>query len=101
MTRPSLTGIGVIISRDQSSECHAEPPSHGAASSDYSPVLTAPVSAAPALFVTVGARPSPFRPVKIASRRRWSVVFSVVIFIYLPEHETIMLIVLNDCGLKL
>ena len=35
-----------------------------------SPVLTAPVSAAPALFATVRARPGPFRPVKTASRRR-------------------------------
>ena len=33
-----------------------------------SPVLTAPVSAVPALFVTVRARPGLFRPVKPDSR---------------------------------
>ena len=39
-----------------------------------SPVLTAPVSAVQALFATVRARPSPFRPVKTASRRRWALL---------------------------
>ena len=34
---------------------------------DSGPVLTAPVSAVPALFVTVRARPGPFCPVKTAS----------------------------------
>ena len=35
------------------------------------PILTAPVSAAPALFATVRERPGPFRSAKTASRRRW------------------------------
>ena len=38
----------------------------GAAPACVSPVLTAPVSAVPALLVTVLASPCPFRPVKTA-----------------------------------
>ena len=37
----------------------------------WRPVLTAPVSAVPALFATVRARPGAFRPFKTASRRAW------------------------------
>ena len=43
-------------------------------SSKPRPVPTTPVSAVPALFATVRARPGPFRPVKTASRRRLEIL---------------------------
>ena len=39
----------------------------GVCCSDFGPVLTAPVSAGPDLFVAVRAHPGPFRPAKTAS----------------------------------
>ena len=59
LRRPTVRGV-----------FHSQQASTGAAprrTAELSPVLTAPVSAIPALFATVRERPGPFRPVKIAA----------------------------------
>ena len=64
--RPWPRGATAVWSRDHADQAILELPGN-VARQMWSPVLTASLSAVPAMLATVRARPGPFRPVKTAS----------------------------------